>query len=253
MTLHPTTTRREKILAYGGFNSGKSSMTLALANWRRDTNADFSIYLGDTEHGWEVVDDGGYPFVHHTDLDIEDYRPWVEWGQETKRKVGRDDWLVVDLHKAWEASEIHYFGPLDILAEIAEKHRQFTQGDKGGESMGGAYGGRWAARRRWYNAFHLTVMNAPCHILCVAHAEELREYHSAEVKAKYKVGWKPEGSADLPTMFNTVLYCAETPKDWIYTTVREKGPVGGGRKMLKAEPVEDFVQTYLIPIAGWRP
>lgn len=256
MTLHAPHARRERILAYGRSNSGKSSMWLNLAQWREDTGAEWDIYVADTDAAWDAMrpEDGSYdPFVHVTQLDVEDYRPWVTWAQDTKKAVNPDDWVVVDVHRAWEASEIHYFGPLDILAEMAEKHRQFTQGDKAGESMGGAYGGRWAARRRWYNAFHVPVVTAPCNVLCVAHADEIREYHSAEVRAQYKVGWKPDGSDDLPNMFHTLLFCAEIPDGWVYTTVREKGPVGDGRrKMLKGAEVEGFVESYLMPVGGWR-
>lgn len=258
MTLHAPTHRREKILAYGQFNSGKSSMTLSLAQWRADTGADWHIHLADTEGAWEAMDNGLYgDFVHVTPLDVEDYAPWITWVRDTKKNAGPDDWVIVDVHRAWDASEVHYFGPLNILAQIHEANQKSIEtAGKEGKPMGGAYGSKWGVRRRWYEAFHLPLTSMPCHTIAMAHADELREYHNQDVRDTYKVGWKPEGPDDLPNLFHTVLFCAQAGGEWVYTTVREKGPVGRTRKLLKGAVVDregGFVQGYLLGVAGWRP
>jgi hypothetical protein len=126
--------------------------------------------------------------------------------------------------------------------------------EKSKGEISGAHGENWGIINKYYNAFFQTIINMPCHVLCVAPASELREDDKPETKAQFKVGWKPQGQKDLPHGFHTVLFAAETPQGWVYTTVRERGPIGReGRKYLKGEKVEDFVMTYLVGVAGWKP
>lgn len=260
--LHAPSSRRERALIFGRSNAGKSSALLAIAQWRLDTAATFNIYLGDTDHAWDAMRRDEYdPFVSVADLDINDYRPWLEWVKKVRENIGRDDWVCVDMiDKAWEAAQSHYWqqmSPDDVLADIYLRNQvEVNKGAGKGNSdnmMAGSHGANWGIINKFYNAFYQSVINLPCHVLCIAPAAEVRDDEKPEVKNQFKVGWKPKGQKDLPHGFHTVIFAAETPSKWIYTTVRERGPIGSGRQMLLGEPVEDFVMSYLIPIAGWRP
>jgi hypothetical protein len=79
-----------------------------------------------------------------------------------------------------------------------------------------------------------------------------------QLRDEYKVGWRPAGPGaldkDLSHLFLSVLYAGKSvEKGWVYTTIREKGPVGEKREYFKGEKVDDFVSTYLFKVGGWRP
>ena len=257
--LRPPNGRREKILLYGRFNSGKSRAWQSVADWRERTGATFDMWVADTDDCWDAqrpADGRWDQFVHVTRLDVDDYRPWIDWARGVKQQCSRDDWVVVDLHKARDAAEGYYWETQegDLLADVYYRN-QLNVESKGreGEARGGAYGSRFQVIKKYYDAFHSSVMGSGCHILCLAHADEVREYHKPEVRNQYRVGWKPEGREDLPNMFNTVLFASQVADSWVLTSVREKGPIDGSRELLKGSTVDDFVVTYLFGVAGWRP
>jgi len=258
MPLRAPSTRREKILLYGRFNSGKSRAWLSIADWREKTGAGFQMWVADTDDAWEAMrpSDGRWDeFVHVTHLDVDDYRPWIDWARKTKAECSRDDWVVVDLHKARDAAEEYFWVQQgeDLLADVYLRNQQAVESKgKEGELRGGAYGARWAVIRQYYNAFHSPVMNSGCHVLVLAHADEIREYHPAEIRNTYRVGWVPQGRADLANSFNTVLFAAQVADRWTLTTVRERGPIDESRVHLRGEQVDDFVLSYLIPVGGWK-
>jgi hypothetical protein len=97
----------------------------------------------------------------------------------------------------------------------------------------------------------------PCHVLLCAGAREVRADTRPSVQAQYKgVGFYPAGPPnenELSHNLHTVLYCAETPRGWVYTSIKEMGPINRAkRSMMKGEDVTDFVVTYLVGVAGWR-
>ena len=260
--LHAPHPRRERPLIYGRFNSGKSSCWLSVADWSERTDADITIHLGDTDHAWDAmrpIDGSLDRIVQVTDLDINDYRPWLDWTKKTRENVRPEDWVVVDMiDKAWTAAQGHYWAQMtgdDVLAEVYLRNQQaLASKGREGEYMAGDHGANWGIINKFYNAFFQAVINMPCHVMCIAPATEVRENEKPEIRNQFKVGWKPVGQKDLPHGFHTVLFAAEaTEGKWIYTTIRERGPIGQKRQMLKGEEVVGFVETYLFGVAGWRP
>lgn len=260
MPLKAPSSRRERILGYGRSGSGKSSMWLAIANWIEDTGSNAKIHLGDTDKAFDAVAD--YPeitkTVEVTDLDVNAFDEWMTWAKLTKGIVTPDDWVVVDMiDKAWLGAQTHFWYQMsggDPLADIYLKNQQAIESrGQEGEYMGGAHGANWGIINKYYGAFFQQVISMPCHVLCVAPAKEIRPDAKEEEKAQWKIGWAPQGQKDLAHGFHTVLFSAETPMGWIYTTIRERGPIGRpGRQYLKGAKVEDFVQSYLMGVAGWH-
>lgn len=264
MSLHPTSPRRERILAFGSPNSGRSSTWLNIADWNAKTLASSHVYLGSTDRAWDAMQYPEIePYVSVTDLDRTDFMPWIDWAKLIKSKVTRDDWVVVDMADvAWEAAQAHAFGLMtggDMLSDIVL--RDFLEKEKAKEErnskemMSGPHGSKWDVTKRYYFDFMQRVTNLPCHLLLVCDAKEIRkdtvEY---EIKAAtWKVGWMPKGQADLPKQFHTWLYCAETPRGWVYTSIRDKVALGQTpRELLKGHIVNSgLVMDYLIPVVGW--
>ncbi len=262
MSLHPPTARRERLLIYGLNNSGKSSAVLDLAKWSASTNSPSRIYVGSTDYKWDGM---VYPeiatTVTVTNLDRDDFLPWIEWAKAVKAKVTRDDWVCVDMvDVAWEAAQQFYWDRVtggDLLADVWFRNQQAinTKGAEG-EYMAGSNGGNWGLIKKYYFAFLQAVTSLPCHLLFVAQAKEVPAFgdQAEGLKAKWKVGWMPAGEKTLPGMFFTWLYCAETPRGWVYTTIRDDMPPGVAKRvMLKGEMVEaGFVMDYLVPVCGWQ-
>jgi hypothetical protein len=263
--LHPPNNRRERTLIYGRFDSGKSHAWMSIAHWIRDTNSTARIHVGDTDNSWEAMRpaDGSLDnIVLVTDLDINDYRVWTQWAKKLRSEVSRDDWVVVDMiDDTYQAAQNYYWdqmAPDDLLADIYLRNQQNIEGMSGGESMAGPHGGNWGVIYKYYYSFITPVVNMKCNVLCCARAREIRKEDVQALKDEYKVGWRPAGPGaldkDLSHLFLTVLYAGKSvEKGWVYTTIREKGPVGEKREYFKGGKVDDYVTTYLMGVAGWRP
>ena len=248
--------RREKILGYGRFNSGKSSMWVAIAAWIADTGTDSHLYVGDTDDAWSAVQYGDIEPVVSA-VHITDYVEGLRWARGVREMVKKDDWVVWDMaDKCWSWSQEHYFTTVQgdddlLLADVYVRNQQRAG------SMAGDHGSNWGVIYKYYHGLLNMVLNMPCHVLMVAAAREIRPDTKASIQAQYKgVGFYPAGPPnenELSHNLHTVLYCAETPKGWIYTSIKEMGPINRPkRKMLKGEDVVDFVSTYLVSVAGWR-
>lgn len=261
--MQPSSNRRERVLVYGRSNSGKSSCWLSIATWAADTGTDFHIYVGDTDNAWDAM---GYEDIQKTVYaeHVRDYRDAIQWARKTRDSVKGNDWVVFDMaSKAWPWAQEHYFstyvGDDDLLlGDVYLKDQKAMNKEDDGESMGGAHGSNWGVIYKYYNGLINMVLNMPCHVLFVAGAKEIRPDTNPAIINQYKgVGFYPAGPPnenELAHNFHTVLFCAETPRSWIYTTIKERGPINKPtRKTLKGTEVTDFVTTYLFQVAGWRP
>lgn len=258
--LHNPTHRKERILIYGRSNCGKTSSWLALGDWKHRTNSDFNIHVADTDGVWDIVRPvtGELDDIQVTRLYTDEYREWLDWVKKTRANVKPNDWVVVDMiGKAWEAAQTYYWsqvGSDDLLADIylANQRALETKGAEG-KYMAGAHGANWGLINRYHAAFFEKVVNMPCNVLCVTSANEVRDDSDPALKNHYKVGWSPAGQKLMAHGFPTLLFAAQTPREWVYTTIRELGPIGyPKREYLKGESVDDFVMTYLLGTAGWR-
>lgn len=259
--MQPGSSRRERILAYGRSGSGKSSTWMAVAQWIADTGSTAKIYVGDTDNAWDAM---GYDEISHIVIPthITNYREGLEWARKTRDQVDPRDWVVFDMvDKAWPWAQEHYFttkmGNDDLMLGDIYLDNQRSIEDKT-VGMAGDHGSNWGVIYKYYHGLINTVLNMPCHVLAVAASKEIRTDTKAAIVAQYKdVGFYPSGPPnenELAHVFHSVLYCAETPRDWLYTSIKEMGPINRPkRKMLKGEKVSDFVVTYLFNVAGWRP
>ena len=258
--MHPNSNRLERILSYGRSDSGKSSMWVSIASWLADTETGNRVWLGDTDNAWDAM---GYDEIESVvkPSRVTDYISALRWAKSLR--VDRNDWVCLDLaDKAWPWAQEHYFSqymPDDDLSlgDIYLRNQLAMERKEGGEGMAGAHGGNWGVIYKYYHGLVNILLNQPCHVLFIAAARELRADTKAAIVAQYKnVGFYPAGPPnenELAHSFHTVLYCAETPINWLYTTIKERGPINKpSRRMLKAEPVSDFVATYLFKVAEWQ-
>lgn len=261
MPLHSTNNRRERILLYGGWSSGKSSAWVAIAQWIARTKSPSRLLILDTDRAWEAMDPGDMDGI----VVIENAPEWPEIKMGTKKLVAqgtRDDWLVVDLaDKPWTKAQEDYWETVS-----GKDFDEFLQeGTKTGTlDLAGDHGKHWGFINKKYATFSGQLQRFPGHIIACTGASEVRQPNksgkggdSSELRAEYgRFGFRPTGQKDLPHLFHTVLFMQEkrVGEEWVVSTVKERGPIGAPKRpYLKGEKVEDFVRTYLFKVAGWRP
>lgn len=260
MPLHPPGRRRERILTYGGSGSGKSSAWLNVAKWLQQTGAPGKVRLLDTDFAWEAYrpTDGSLDerVVVQDAWDWADFKPGME--KLTRAKdVTNDDWLVVDLiDKAWSKAQQGFFEyltdrPFDEFMGEAVKNNV---------NVGGEWGSNWGVINKMYGGFMDYVMRWRGHVLCCAPMTEVRVPDrmgkggdTQEIRDLFgRVGFKPQGQKDLPHMFHTVLFMqaagTAAKPEWRVQSIKDRE-----RPLLKGDRVDQFVMTYLMKVAGWKP
>lgn len=263
MTLHPPGNRRERILAYGGPGSGKSSAWLNIAEWLERGKSEARVRVLDTDFAWEAYRpvDGHLDerVVVETVWDWEDMLPAMDRmiAPSKSQKPPIDDWLVVDMaDKPWEKARKFFFESLsdkdfgEFMLDAVKK----------GINIGGEWGANWSAINTLYGGFTDRLVRWRGHLLCATPATEVRVPDrqgkggdSADVRETYgRLGMKPQGQKDLPHLFHSVLYMQEKPgrggATWVMSTAKDRQ-----REIMKGEEVGQFVMSYLIQRAGWRP
>jgi hypothetical protein len=259
--LHAPTSRRERIVGYGDRGGGKSSTYISIADWLERTGSDRKVWLFDSDLGWDANrDETGAldSFVEVISVDREQYGGsggWTAKLRQVRGQVHCDDWAVVDLQThAWEGAQRYYWGEKsgnDSLAELWLRNRP--------QDVSGDHGTNWGVINKFYGEWTASVVNLGCHVLFLASASEMRRGDAEPLDSRNfygNVGWRVEGQKDLRGEGNTVLYMFEANGRYRYSTVKERGPIGRGkRERLVNEDVTDkgFVPGYLIRVAGWRP
>jgi hypothetical protein len=257
--LHPPTTRRERILAYGAPGAGKSSIWLAIAEWIYKSKSDSRVWVVDTDMAWDAMrpDDG------HLDSIVEafpiysydEYRPAIN---KIKENASSADWFVIDRADVlWEAAQEGW----SAAVEGKDIDEFFLMHQAQGTSPGGDYGANWVQIKRMYRAMGVDLITRfRGHVLCVAAAEQAREKKGqfgddADVFAKYSnIGYKPAGEKKLAHLFHTEIYMVESPSGYRMSTLKERRAwSSSGRDVMRGQKVTpDFVMAYLIGIAGWQ-
>lgn len=229
-------------------------MWLSIAQWGN------LVYVGDTDDTWQAsYDPDCADNVRATH--ISNYIEAVSWARKVRENVGRDDWVCLDMaDKIWTWAQEHYHQQMSgddefMLGDVYLENQKSLENHEVG--MGGAHGANWGVIYKYYHGLLNMILNMPCHKLFVAGAREIRKDTAAPIVAQYKAcGFYPAGPPnenELAHNFHSILFCAEVPGKWIYTSIKERGPLGKPtRRLLKGEEVVDFTSTYLFGVAGWQ-
>lgn len=263
MALHPTQTRKERLLGYGMPASGKSKAWRDIADTISKTESTAKIYVVDTDHAW----DAQRPPLSDTHLDKiviqTDVYNWATYRSSLtgyRAEATEDDWLVVDMiNSMWSQTQGGF------VEEVygREIDTFFMEARKAGENVGGDYGVNWVIINKMYGVLNDRIKTWPGHVLALTPATELRFPDpktgrggdpEAMLNLYSRVGMKPEGQKNLTFEFHTVLFFQQRGADWTITTIKERSSPEQPREYLVNEKVEpDFVSTYLYKVAKWRP
>lgn len=271
MSLHPTSARRERLLIFGPEGAGKSRTRCSLAAWLRRTGSPSRMYVLDSDMASEAMADGFEDF--YTNTDVYDSYEWHEFKDGLAKSQSdsdptRHDWLVVDTaDRAWQAVQDWYQEEVverDVEQWVIDHARMLENASSEKERalarqhpLSGEWGMNWFYVNNLYQKWFMPVIRWRGHVMLIAHEKKLvREGDRAddrELQMLYaKVGMRPEGQKGLSLPMHTILRLTDSvdPRgkhDRRITTVKDRE-----RRELVNEPIEDFVTTYLMDVAGWK-
>lgn len=242
---------REGILAYGAMGSGKSNGWATLRKWYELTETPGQFHIISTE--WEMASrtaegyldgtPGNNFFSNATITEAWDYDSLVEVTADVAKNAVKGDWIVIDsISNYWQWVQDNYaekhFG-VDTMAEARAERPNLEV--------------NWQKVNADYRKMVLPIITRhPAHLYVCAQADTVstdgKWKDSKEVAEMFgRYGMKPVGQKQLGYQFHTVLLMKQPAKDeWTVTTVDDPS-----REKLVNAPLNDFVMSYLLPVAGW--
>lgn len=255
--LSKPTKSRERILLYGGWNTGKTTAYFETAKLYRKTGTNGRFYVVDTDYTTErtVEEYAGCDenMVFCTSVDIDEIDRSLS---AFRGAAGNDDWLVIDTgSELWEMCQ-GAFTEKVFGRDIADWTLEYRmKNPDGGSALAGAYGANWDVIKKMYGGLVQEMLRWPGHVLVTAKAKEIQQPDrkgdggdSAEIRTTYgPFGLRPAGEKNLPYLFHTVLWMAEKkPGEWVYSSVKDRG-----RERVMGGEMGNFVASYLMKVAGW--
>lgn len=283
--LHPPTERRERICVYGPSDSGKTSCAVAIANWIARTKAPSRMFFIDTDGTAEasIPDELVGNVVDIFDVDGRNEMKAATKIIQGKLDRARNDWLVVDsIDRPWNYAQDSFFelgygiDPDDFFIDAKRKAMLRSQETGKGEAIGdyvaGDHGVNWQIINKMYGEMTKLLKTRNAHVLCTSPATEVRKPDRSGrggddpeiIDTFTRVGIKPAGQKGLPYQFHTILLVQrkaggrDSDKFRVIGTQKERNPLGIAAPRERLTAVEmtverDFVVTYLMGVAKWRP
>lgn len=246
----------------GGPGTSKTTSWLNIAKWSVETNSPARFYVIDTDRTVVRMLNGQYAGVrdHLTTYPADHWSDYVDALAAISRYATPDDWVIVDMiGSAWPAVQEFFteqvfnndIGNYFLEARIAKEARDKTSGKKS-QNLG-AFDGwvDWQVINAMYNTWERRLLfKGKFNVLCCTPADPVnRDTDTAASIALYgQYGLKPVGQKLLGFHFSTVIITEKRVNgQYTLTTVKDRE-----RPELEKARVEDFTETYLMDIAGWK-
>lgn len=255
MALHTTKNSAERILALGGFGTGKSHGWLSIARLSQATGSDAKFYVLDTDFAIERM-------LEEDFADLTNVVHWLapEWEdcEEFSRKIipqirPLQDWIVVDMMDiTWDLIQAWYTQQIwqeDIGTFFLEARKQL-KGEKGNLQPFSGWTD-WQVINKVYQSWIARMLfKSRAHVYLTTKADPISvDRDSKEVVSMYGAfGVRPKGQKALGNQVHTILLFSLLRKnDWRITTVKDRG-----RDYFEGEALKDFAYQYLVQCAGWE-
>ena len=231
--------RREKLLIYGGFKTGKSFCYVGIMHFAQLTKTDSRFFIIDNDNAAEAI--GLYPGGTYEELlgDVVkrakgrvEFESAVIWTPRTFDEYGAivdeiesdaepQDWVVLDMASNlwgtmpdWWISKVYGDDPWDYYARTRKAVEDNEEGAKD-RNFGGLPGGAWEYVGKAYRSLERRLTTyASCHLIAIASETEIQERFdkSGELRKKYAStsGFAPKVEKDLPHRVHTVMRMTKT-------------------------------------------
>ena len=247
---------KERILAYGGAGTGKSTLTLNIARYRPDDHfhvidMDYSMtYQRLLQTEYQDVDDRGNVTVHEVEPEWEHF---VEVFAEIVANGDPDtDWLTIDpVTVTWDIVQSWWLDAVqgvDIADYMMQLRRDTDNSKEYSAALAEAM--QWPAINKQYQQkFYRTFHKWRGHSILIAEASELGRQADADEKALYGfIGYKPKGQKTMPHAAATNVFLDHPKMDqWRFTTAKDRG-----RELQEKTPLDEFAIDYLVEVGGWE-
>ena len=267
------TTRRERILVYGSFKTGKTFNWIDIAELYHQTETPGTFYVIDTDFGVSKMLDEGYEHLEESGR-LKVYTPLefaeiLDASKEIYRSAKKGDWIVIDmLNYLWGEAQDYYirnvFGedPSNYFLQMRKEVK--AKGNKDARAYGGQEGTDWGFITKIYNqAEYPLTMKSAANVFSVAEERKI-DADRGDSKEKVKQfkgtgGMAPVGQKGIGHRHDTLLRMTKRANGQRQLTMAgDRGRENSvweerGSKIINIdEPPEAFAKRYLVDVAGWK-
>lgn len=255
--------RRERIIVFGDYGSGKSQAWVDIARMLRLTKAPGKMHVLSTDMGAYASTEQAKGWEENVVIkDIETFDEMADAVKTRRSSDSRDDWLVVDRSDTvWDAVQSSF--ALDVSGKDLDVWavERLAAGEESPFSDG--HGVSWGIIKRRYNEhFANQIMRYPGHVLLCAMSRDVATPNSsgkggdgADVIEYYgRQGLRPSGEKHTGFLMHDIVLMGSKNvgsgktlhKEWVMTSIRARS-----RRLVTNQRVGNFVTDYLMPVGGW--
>lgn len=255
----PRKRARERIMVYGAEGTGKTWNYLKIA----EALPDVAFFILDTDDTTERMIDEEFQGLRNVeDYLVEDWESFDKNTDEVLRLIAEEvgerptlpreelPWVIVDMSdQTWEDVQEHFtqkvFGlDIDEYFMRAREAQGIDTSDKKVEGFSGWLD--WTVIKRIYQRpWKKLSRGRNFNLFLVTGAKEVNE--EKDMKDLYSFFKRqPTGEKHMGHKMHTVLFAKSTKDGWNLSTAKDRG-----RDMLEFEYIDDFVEDYMVKVAGW--
>lgn len=256
MALRTTMRSPERVMAIGGFGTGKSHGWLSIARLSQVTGSDAKFYVLDTDFAIDRMLSTSFSDLnnveHHPAPDWEDCESFVKTVVPKIRP--NHDWIIVDMIDiTWDQVQAWYTQQIwqeDIGIFFLEARKQL-KGEKGNLQPFAGWTDWQVINKVYQSWIARMIFKSKAHVYLTNKVEVLdsSKEKNQDVLVTYGAfGIKPKGQKHIGNQVHTVLlFSAPRKDDWRIVTVKDRGPV-----YFQGDKLEDFAYQYLVEKARWE-
>lgn len=259
MAIVPKISVPERILVMGSPGCGKSNAMLKVA--RR--NPDNHFYVLDNEGSSfqtlleeEYQDVLGNGNVTIYPLDANDWEGHIAALKEVKAKMGRGDWVVIDMMTAtwgavqnWFTDQVFNQDIEEYFLEVRKMKKNKAQGESKQKPLAAFEGFMdWSVINPTYQKLYTLLLSMPGNVYATAEVAKIAEEEDRDVNAIFgSYGVKPKGQKRMGHVFSTILLFKKSKVgDYSMTSIKQRG-----REEFENVKFDDWSLNYLVRYAKW--
>jgi len=249
--------RRERIIVFGDYGSGKSQVWVDWAKMLRDTGSTAKVRVICTDMGAEASTEQYVGWEENVSVcHVERFDDYVSAVKVARETDGPEDLLVVDRSDtAWDAVQSAF--SLDVSGKDLDDWavERLSKGED--NPFIDAHGVSWGIiKRRYQEKFVGNLIRYPGHLLLCANEKPVVQPSSvnnkggdpADVRDFYgTAAMRPGGEKHTGFLMHDIVRLRKKGTGaWVMNTVRARS-----RQVVENAPLTNFVVDYLLTVAGW--